>query len=369
MGLIFVSLTTILIIIINMECAVSHKHLYFSSKLDVFTQLTSHTDVAHHLVMHNETSSAICASQSINEYTLVEEILKPDAIVSQFILTTKCFNSDLITQLIAIVAQPCWLLSVINTCLDVSSIKIELSETLTTKQHKTLITLCENNKIDINDVIGKPTLQAPGLVVLDMDSTSITIECIDEIAKLANVGEQVAEITELAMQGKLDFSQSLISRVGKLKGIELSLLDSIANNLPLMEGMAELVKQFKKNNWKVAIASGGFTYFADNLKELLSLDDAVSNTLTIADGKLTGEVEGQIVDAQVKADTVKALATKYNIDMNQTIAIGDGANDLKMMEMASLGIAFHAKPLVQKQADLAINFGSLTSVIALLTHP
>lgn len=351
-----------------MECAVSHKHLYFSSKLDVFHQLTSHTNIAHHLVMHNETSSAICTSQSIEDYTLVKEILKPDIIVSQFMLTTKSFNPDVITQLIAIVAQPYWLLGVINKCLDVYSIKIELSQELSPKQYIELKTLCDNNQIDINDVISKPTLEQPGLVVLDMDSTSITIECIDEIAKLANVGEQVAEITELAMQGKLDFAQSLISRVSKLKGIELPLLDSIANNLPLMEGMAELVKQFKNNNWKVAIASGGFTYFADNLKELLSLDDAVSNTLTIADGKLTGEVEGQIVDAQVKADTVKALAKKYNIDMSQTIAIGDGANDLKMMEMASLGIAFHAKPLVQEQADLAINFGSLTTVIALLTH-
>jgi len=178
----------------------------------------------------------------------------------------------------------------------------------------------------------------------------------------------VSEITELAMQGKLDFSESLRARVAKLKGIELALLDQIANDLPLMPGMRELVAQFKDHGWKVAIASGGFTYFADNLKALLGLDAAVSNTLT-HDGKyLTGEVTGQIVDAQVKATTVEALAKEYGFSLEQTIAIGDGANDLVMMEKAALGIAFHAKPLVQQQADVAINSGNLTAVIALLNR-
>lgn len=346
----------------------SQNHLYIAPKIELLQQLTSHNDGVRHVVMSYETVSALYALESISEYTQATHTIESKDIVSQWILTSQSFAADFISQLATLINQPYWLLSVVNQCLDVSSLKIELSEELTSENYKEFITLCDAFKVDVNNVLALPTLSEPGLVVLDMDSTSITIECIDEIAKLANVGDQVAEITELAMQGKLDFSQSLISRVSKLKGIELSLLDTIANNLPLMPGMAELVTQFKNNHWKVAIASGGFTYFADNLKALLSLDEAVSNTLTIADGKLTGEVEGQIVDAQVKADTVEALAKKYNIGMNQTIAIGDGANDLKMMEKAALGVAFHAKPLVQEQADLAINFGNLTTVIALLSH-
>ena len=221
---------------------------------------------------------------------------------------------------------------------------------------------------DVNVVRELPRLDLPGLVVLDMDSTSITIECIDEIAKLAGVGEEVSQITELAMQGKLDFAQSLLARVAKLQGIKLSLLDRIATDLPLMPGMVELVAQFKASGWKVAIASGGFTYFADNLKQQLGLDDAVSNVLSVCDGALTGEVTGRIVDAQVKAETVVELAAKYNVPLSQTIAIGDGANDLLMMEQAGLGIAFHAKPLVQQQASITINQGDLGAVIALLTR-
>lgn len=229
-----------------------------------------------------------------------------------------------------------------------------------------LADLAQEFNLDINRIESLPTLRKPGLVVLDMDSTSIEIECIDEIAKLAGVGDEVSQITELAMQGQLDFSQSLRARVAKLRGIELALLDTIANDLPLMPGMRDLVSQFKSHGWKVAIASGGFTYFADNLKDLLGLDAAVSNTLAHENGVLTGEVVGEIVDAQVKARTVVALAKEYDIDLTQTIAIGDGANDLVMMEQAALGIAFHAKPLVQKQADVAIVNGDLGAVMALL---
>jgi len=231
-----------------------------------------------------------------------------------------------------------------------------------------LTALSDKYNVDFNIVSSLPMLTQPGLVVLDMDSTSIQIECIDEIAKLAGVGDEVSQITELAMQGKLDFSESLRARVGKLKGVELALLDSIANDLPLMPGMRELVTQFKDHDWKVAIASGGFTYFADNLKDLLGLDAAVSNTLAHDGTRLTGEVLGQIVDAQVKATTVVALAKEYGIGLEQTIAIGDGANDLVMMEQAALGVAFHAKPLVEEQADVAIKQGDLGAVIALLAR-
>ena len=227
--------------------------------------------------------------------------------------------------------------------------------------------LADPYQVDLNLVDGRlPTLARPGLVVLDMDSTSIQIECIDEIAKLAGAGEEVAAVTELAMQGKLDFSESLRARVAKLEGVELSLLDTIADDLPLMPGMAELAATFQRHGWKVAIASGGFTYFADRLKDMLKLDRAVSNTLATANGRLTGEVLGEIVDANVKARTVAELADEYGIEMSQTLAIGDGANDLVMMDKAALGVAFHAKPLVQAQAQTALNHCHLGAVTGLL---
>ncbi|MGB0899182.1 MAG: phosphoserine phosphatase SerB [Psychrobium sp.] len=290
------------------------------------------------------------------------------AIAQQLVLLGEKLNQTIIDDMSTLISDQQWTVSSLSRHLDVEKVTIRLSERLSATEYERIALHCSKNNVDLIEIDDtRPTLLKPGLVVLDMDSTSITIECIDEIAKLADVGEQVAEITELAMQGKLDFSESLRSRVSKLKGIEVSLLDSIANNLPLMPGMADLAKSFKQHGWRVAIASGGFTYFADNLKMQLGLDAAVSNTLVIEDDKLTGEVAGTIVDAQVKADTVEALAKEYDIELSQTIAIGDGANDLVMMKKAALGIAYHAKPVVQQQADVAINCGDLRSVIALLS--
>ncbi|MBL0710264.1 MAG: phosphoserine phosphatase SerB [Colwellia sp.] len=200
-----------------------------------------------------------------------------------------------------------------------------------------------------------PTLNKPGLLVMDMDSTTIEIECIDEIAKLAGVGEQVSEVTELAMQGKLDFAQSLHQRVATLANSPEQILADVAKNIPLMAGLETLIIELKKHNWRIAIASGGFTYFADHLKELLDLDATFANVLEIVDGKLTGKVLGSVVDAQVKADSLKILAEKYQIPASQTVAMGDGANDLIMMKAAAFGVAFHAKPIVLAQADSAIN--------------
>ncbi|WP_286235086.1 phosphoserine phosphatase SerB [Thalassotalea sediminis] len=204
-----------------------------------------------------------------------------------------------------------------------------------------------------------PSLDKPGLLVMDMDSTTIEIECIDEIAVLAGVGEQVAEVTERAMQGQLDFAQSLHQRVATLAGSPVSILADVAKDIPLMPGLTSLVETLKAHQWRVAIASGGFTYFADHLQQLLGLDAAYANTLEIVDNKLTGKVVGDVVDAQAKADCLSALREKYAIDKNQTVAMGDGANDLVMMNAAHLGVAFHAKPIVLKQADTSINNGGL----------
>jgi phosphoserine phosphatase len=211
-----------------------------------------------------------------------------------------------------------------------------------------------------------PHLGEPGLLLMDMDSTVIAVECIDEIAILAGVGEQVSAVTLQAMQGKLDFAQSLRTRVSCLKGADESILQQVRDALPLMSGVANLVKILKSYDWKIAIASGGFSYFADYLQHRLNLDAAVANDLTIQDKKLTGEVQGGIVDANVKAQTLKSLASQWSISPSQTIAMGDGANDLVMMNAAALGVAIHAKPIVRQQADIAIRHGGLDSLLWVL---
>lgn len=221
--------------------------------------------------------------------------------------------------------------------------------------------------VDYAPIAAMPNLNSPGLLVMDMDSTAIQMECIDEIAKLAGVGELVSDITERAMRGELDFAQSLRHRVGTLKNAPESILQQVREQLPLMPGLEVLIKTLKQHGWKTAIASGGFTYFADYLKELLGLDVAVSNQFHIVDGYLTGEVLGDIVDATYKADILVRLAKEFNIDQNNCLAIGDGANDLAMMAKAGLGVAYHAKPKVQETAQVVVNFNDLTALLAILT--
>ncbi|MGB1263913.1 MAG: phosphoserine phosphatase SerB [Cognaticolwellia sp.] len=212
-------------------------------------------------------------------------------------------------------------------------------------------------------LVDAPTLSTPGLLVMDMDSTTIEIECIDEIAALAGVGEEVAAVTELAMQGQLDFSESLHQRVGKLSNAPESILSDVAKNLPLMAGLESLVSALKAQHWRVAIASGGFTYFADHLMQLLALDAAKANVLEITNHTLTGKVLGDVVDAQAKADCLVQWQKEFDIAASQTVAMGDGANDLVMMAAAHLGVAFHAKPLVLAQADTCITTSGLDCLL------
>lgn len=231
------------------------------------------------------------------------------------------------------------------------------------KTRKALADFALANNIEAALLTEVPKLAVPGLLVMDMDSTTIEIECIDEIAKLAGVGEEVAEVTERAMLGELDFAQSLHQRVATLAESPESILSDVAKNIPLMAGLKPLIIELKKHNWRIAIASGGFTYFADHLKETLNLDAAFANTLEIIDGKLTGKVLGSVVDAQVKADSLAILSKEYQIPKAQTVAMGDGANDLVMMAAASFGVAFHAKPIVLAQADSSINVQGLDCLL------
>ncbi|MGL4211760.1 MAG: phosphoserine phosphatase [Morganella morganii] len=222
-------------------------------------------------------------------------------------------------------------------------------------------------QMDVVPLGNIPKLRSPGLLMMDMDSTAIQIECIVEIARLAGVGDEVAEVTERAMQGELDFSESLKARVGLLAGADAAILQQVLDTLPLMPGLTSLVRKLQAMDWHVAIASGGFTFYANHLKDSLRLIAVYANQLEIKDGKLTGKVKGPVVDAKYKAQALVKLAEFLNIPLEQTVAIGDGANDLKMLKKAGLGIAFHAKPKVYARAKVAIRHADLMGVMCTLS--
>jgi len=247
----------------------------------------------------------------------------------------------------------------------VNTIRLSLSA-LPVSLKPILESFASNNDLDFALMEQFPDWSKPGLVLMDMDSTTIQIECIDEIARLHGVGEQVSAVTALAMQGKLDFNESLRTRVSKLENMPISILKEVADNMPLMPGLKALISGLKEAGWKVAIASGGFNYFAERLKQDHGFDFTIANTLEIKGDYLTGKVVGEIVNAEVKARTLNELAAKYNLEMSQTIAIGDGANDLVMMAASAMGIAIHAKPIVQEQASVSLNNLNLEGALAIL---
>jgi phosphoserine phosphatase len=208
--------------------------------------------------------------------------------------------------------------------------------------------------------------RAKRMVVMDMDSTLIRIEVIDELARAAGVGEQVAKITERAMHGEMDYDESLRQRVGLLTGLDASVLRRIAANLPLTEGAETLIRVLKRLGYRTAVISGGFSVAAEALKARLGIDYAFSNVLEEQDGKLTGRTLGPIVNARRKAELLESLAQSEGILLEQVIAVGDGANDLLMLERAGLGIAFRAKPKLRAAADTSISAGGLDSILFLL---
>jgi len=204
-------------------------------------------------------------------------------------------------------------------------------------------------------------------VVMDMDSTLITIECIDEIADMIGIKPEVAAITEAAMRGEIVFAESLTRRVALLAGLDATALERVyEERLRLTPGAETLISTLQQRGIKILLVSGGFTFFTERLQSKLNLDYSAANTLEIIDGKLTGRVLGNILDAQGKADRLNQTRDQLGLTQKQVIAIGDGANDLLMMGQAGVSIAYHAKPIVRQQASYALNYNDLSGVLPLL---
>jgi phosphoserine phosphatase len=225
-----------------------------------------------------------------------------------------------------------------------------------------------SSRLDIDIAIQADSLfrRNRRLVCFDMDSTLVEAEVIDELAKRAGVGEQVAAITERAMRGELEFNDSFRQRMALLKGLDAEVLAEIAEKLPITEGAEHLLRTLHSLGYKTAILSGGFTYFAERLQQKFGIDYVYANQLEIVDGKITGRVIGEIINGDKKAQLLKTLAEKENIRLEQVIAVGDGANDLPMLSVAGLGIAFRAKPLVKASAKQSISQLGLDGILYLL---
>jgi phosphoserine phosphatase len=229
-----------------------------------------------------------------------------------------------------------------------------------------LMELAQGMEIDISFHLDDIYRRNRRLVVFDMDSTLIQVEVIDELARIAGVGDEVAAITAAAMRGELDFKQSLTRRVALLAGLEESVLAEVAQRLPLMEGAERVVRTLKRLGYKLGILSGGFDFFGRVLQERLGFDYMFANRLEIVDGRLTGRLLGEIVDGERKAELLRQIARLENLSLEQTIAVGDGANDIPMLTIAGMGVAFHAKPIVREKAGRAISNLGLDGLLFLI---
>lgn len=256
----------------------------------------------------------------------------------------------------------------LTQCASFSPISANVCRFNDAHNHPDIAAYCLEQQLDFGFVPQGKTLKDFGLVVMDMDSTLITIECIDEIADMQGLKPQVASITEAAMRGEMDFAESLRRRVALLEGLDESALQRVYDErLRLSSGAEVMLEKLRHHGIKTLLVSGGFVFFTLRLQKRLGLDYTHANMLEIIDGKLTGKVLGDIVDAQAKADWLVRTREALHLRPEQVIAMGDGANDLKMMAQAGVGIAFHAKPVVRAQASYALNFVGLDGLTNLYT--
>lgn len=267
---------------------------------------------------------------------------------------------------------PTYLIEAIQSALKPTEVKPQAMQAVrftgiaTGTMPETIRQSLHNEQLDWGVVPAGRTLQDFKLVVFDMDSTLINIECIDELADFAGRKAEVSEITEAAMRGELDYRESLQKRVAILKGLSAQVLARVfSERLLLNPGARELLQALQAANVHTALLSGGFTYFTERLRIELGLDFATSNELEIVSGKLTGKVVGDIVDAHAKAEKLLQLCKEFGLSQDQVMAVGDGANDLLMMAEAGTSVAYHAKPATQAKATHAINHGGLDSILTL----
>lgn len=252
-----------------------------------------------------------------------------------------------------------------KSCIEIS-IRGSLTDAQRTDMQAALMSLPETD-LDISFQRDDIYRRSRRLICFDMDSTLVHTECIDELAARAGVGEQVKEITASAMRGEIDFCESFTRRVALLKGLDVSVMDDIARNLPYNEGLERMMKILKMVGYKTAILSGGFTYFAKQLQQKFGFDYVYANELEVGDdGKLTGRFVGDIVDGRRKAELLKLLCQVEGINLAQAVAVGDGANDLPMLGLAGLGIAYHAKPKVKATADQNLSTIGLDGILYFL---
>ena len=249
-----------------------------------------------------------------------------------------------------------------------TSIEFSVRGTLSDKGHfqRALMELAKRGEVDISFQKDGIFRRSRRLICFDMDSTLITTEVIDELADRAGVGREVRKITERAMRGEIDFRESFEQRVALLKGLDVSVMEDIAINLPITEGVDRMMTILKRVGYKTAILSGGFNYFGNYLKRKFGFDYVYANELEVEDGKLTGRYTGEIVDGARKAELLRLLCQFENIDIQQSVAVGDGANDLPMLNIAGLGIAFHAKPKVRATARQSISTVGLDGILYFL---
>ncbi|RTE86841.1 MULTISPECIES: phosphoserine phosphatase SerB [Gammaproteobacteria] len=212
-----------------------------------------------------------------------------------------------------------------------------------------------------------PKMHAPGMVVFDMDSTLIQMESIDAIAEAAGCGSEVAAVTEAAMQGQLDFKEALEQRVSKLTGVSEEVILQMCDNLPWSPGIDDLMTWFKSKRWRVVIVSGGFTWFADEAARRFKADHVVCNQLEVKNGRLTGQLIGDIIDAKAKQQTLLSLMNTWHLPQQQVVAVGDGANDIDMIQSAGTGIAYCGKAALKKVADICLDDKDISRIIGILS--